>query len=126
MLAEGSSKGYGEGGRFAVYLPIIAKFNKSGELFRIEGECRSACTLFLSIRNVCIDRDAVLSFHAGPDRVTHKWGRDSSSTKTLLAAYKPKLKHYLLNGHHVDTPEYHTLKGAALIDDFGYPACKGR
>ena len=72
--ADGSSKPHGEGGRFAVYYPIIAKYNKSGELFRIEGVCRSACTLFLGIRNVCIERKAELSFHAGPDRKTHKVG----------------------------------------------------
>jgi hypothetical protein len=68
--AEGTSKGHGEGGRFAVYYPIIAKYNKSGDLFRIEGVCRSACTLFLGIRHVCVDRGATLSFHGGPDSKT--------------------------------------------------------
>src|SRR5262245_37251340 len=88
-LAEGSSKGHGEGGRFAVYYPIIAKYNKSGELFRIEGACRSACTLFLGIRNVCVDPKATLAFHGGPDAKTHKIGPDTSSTRGMLAAYKP-------------------------------------
>jgi hypothetical protein len=121
--AEGSSKGHGEGGRFAVYYPIIAKYNKSGERFRIEGACRSACTLFLSIRNVCVDRSALLSFHAGPDAKTRKWVRNSSSTRTMLRAYKPALKRYLLDGHHVESSTYHTLKGATLIDRFGYAEC---
>jgi len=123
-LADGSSKGHGEGGRFAVYLPIIAKYNKSGEVFRIEGACRSACTLFLGIRNVCVERSAFLSFHAGPDRVTKKWGPSSSSTKTMLAAYTPALRKYLVDGHHVDSSAYHTLGGAVLIDRFGYKECK--
>jgi hypothetical protein len=125
-LADGSSKGHGEGGRFAVYYPIIAKYNKSGELFRIEGACRSACTLFLGIRNVCVDRGAFLSFHAGPDAKTHTWGPTSSSTRAMLAAYKPALRTYLVAGHHVDTRDYHTLKGATLIDRFGYKECKPR
>jgi len=122
-LGDGSSKGHGGGGRFAVYYPIIKKFNKSGERFRIEGVCRSACTLFLSIRNVCIDRSAFLSFHAGPDAKTHKWVRNSSSTRAMLAAYKPKLRRYLLDGHHVDSRTYFTMKGATLIDRFGYREC---
>lgn len=122
-LADGSSKPLGGGGRFAVYLPIIAKFNKSGERFRVEGVCRSACTLFLSIRNVCLERDAQVSFHAGPDRITGQWTARSSSTKTMLAAYKPALRKYLLDGHHVDSPNYHTLSGAMLVDRFGYRAC---
>jgi len=125
-LADGSSKGHGAGGRFAVYLPIIAKYNASGELFRIEGVCRSACTLFLGIRHVCVDRGAFLSFHAGPDRVTKKWGPSSSSTRTMLATYKPELRKYLIEGHHVDSPQYHTLSGATLIDRFGYTECKPR
>ena len=123
-FADGSSKGHGEGGRFAVYYPIIAKYNKSGELFRIEGVCRSACTLFLGIHNVCIDPNALLAFHAGPDRKTKLRGPDTSSSRAMLAAYKPALRRYLLDGHHMDTSAYHTLSGATLIDKFGYPACK--
>ena len=126
VQSEGSSRGHGEGGRFAVYYPIIAKYNKSGELFRIEGACRSACTLFLGIRNVCVDRKAVLAFHGGPDSKTHKVGPDTSSTRGMLAAYKPKLRRYLLDGHHLDSSQYHELAGAVMIDKFGYPACKGR
>ncbi len=124
--AEGTSKGHGEGGRFAVYYPIIAKYNKSGDLFRIEGVCRSACTLFLGIRHVCVDRGATLSFHGGPDSKTHKVGRDTSSSRGMLAAYKPKLRRYLLDGHHLDTSNYHELSGAKLIDTFGYLACPKR
>jgi hypothetical protein len=124
--AEGSSKGHGEGGRFAVYYPIIAKYNKSGGVFRVEGVCRSACTLFLGIRNVCVDRKATLAFHGGPDSKTHKVGPDTSSSRSMLAAYKSKLKRYLLDGHHLDSSNYHELSGAVLIDTFGYPACKPR
>lgn len=126
VLADGSSKGHGEGGRFAVYYPIIEKYNKSGELFRIEGACKSACTLFLGIRNVCVDRKAYLSFHAGPDSKTKKWGPNSSSTRAMQAAYSSSLRTYLRSGHHMDTPQYHTLSGAVLIDRFGYRECKPR
>jgi len=122
-LAEGTSKGYGAGGRFARYYPVIAKYNKSGDRFRIVGLCRSACTLFLSIKNVCIERNAFLSFHAGPDAKTKKWVRNSSSTRAMLAAYKPELRKFLLDGHHVDSAKYFTMKGATLIDDFGYREC---
>ena len=122
-LAEGSSKGYGVGGRFSRYYPVIRKYNKSGERFRIVGFCRSACTLFLSIKNVCIERSAFLSFHAGPDNRTGKWGPNSSSTKKMLAAYKPALRRYLVKGGHVNSRRYFTMKGATLIDKFGYVEC---
>src|SRR5713226_5495364 len=67
-MAAGSSTPYGMGGWFARFDPVVAQYNQSGELFRIEGHCQSACTLFLAIRNVCIDRGARLLFHAGHDK----------------------------------------------------------
>jgi hypothetical protein len=66
-IAAGSSAGYGTGGPSARFDPIVNQYNQSGELFRIEGRCQSACTLFLGIKNVCVERGATLLFHAGHD-----------------------------------------------------------
>ena len=57
-MAAGSSVGYGNGGQFSRFDPVVNQYNQSGELFRIEGHCQSSCTLFLSIKNVCIERTA--------------------------------------------------------------------
>ena len=116
----GTSQGYGNGGRFAVYDPIVAAHNKSGELFRIEGHCQSACTLFLGIRNVCVGRSAQLLFHAGNDRS----GKISeTSTQHMLNAYKPRLRQYLVAGGYTKTTAFHAVSGGDLIDKFGYKAC---
>src|SRR6202795_4145857 len=64
----GTNAGFEMGGKYARFDPVVSQYNQSGELFRIEGHCQSACTLFLSIRNVCIDRNATLLFHAAHDR----------------------------------------------------------
>src|SRR5262245_16563927 len=116
----GTSAGYGMGGRFAHYDPIVAEHNRTGELFRIEGHCQSACTLFLAIRNVCIDPGARLLFHAGNDR---NGGVSMKSTNHMLAAYKPALRQYLVSNHYVDTAAFHTISARELIDKFGYRAC---
>jgi hypothetical protein len=42
--------------------------NRAGWPFRITGHCQSLCTLFLGLRNVCVERSASLLFHAGHDR----------------------------------------------------------
>jgi hypothetical protein len=119
-MAAGTSQGYGAGGRFAVYDPIVTVHNKSGELFRIEGRCQSSCTLFLGIRNVCIERSAVLAFHAGLDRS----GKISAaSTQHMLNAYKPKLRRYLLAGGYTQTQAFHSISGGEMIDRFGYKEC---
>lgn len=117
----GTSQGYGNGGRFAIYDPIVAAHNRSGELFRIDGRCQSACTLFLGIRNVCVERGAQLLFHGGNDRT----GKISAvSTQHMLNAYKPKLRQYLVAGGYTQTQAFHAVSGADLIDRFGYKECR--
>ena len=119
-MAAGSSAGYGMGGQFVRFDPVVAQFNRSGELFRIEGHCQSACTLFLGIKNVCVDPNAQLLFHAGHDRERNVTAK---STNHMLAAYKPALRQYLVTNHYVDTLAFHTISGRELIDKFGYRAC---
>ena len=46
----GNNAGYEMGGRYARFDPVVAQYNQSGELFRIEGHCQSSCTLFLGDR----------------------------------------------------------------------------
>lgn len=116
----GSSQGYGNGGLFARYDMVIAAHNKSGELFRIEGHCQSACTLFLGIRNVCIERSAELLFHAGHDRQRNI---TASATQHMLGAYNARLRNYLVAGYHMETMAFHTISGDDLIKKFGYRAC---
>ena len=77
-LADGSSVPYGEGGYVPDFVKIVRQYNASGEQFRIEGICKSACTLFLGIRNVCVERDAKLLFHAGHDIAENSTGPDSA------------------------------------------------
>ena len=119
-MAIGSSQGYGMGGQFARFDPVVAEYNRSGELFRIEGHCQSACTLFLGIRNVCIEPGAQLLFHAGHDRQRNITAK---STNHMLAAYKPKLRQYLVSNHHMDKLAFHTIPGREMIGRFGYKAC---
>jgi hypothetical protein len=122
-FADGTSQGFGEGGPLAKYAPIVAEFNASGERFRIEGVCQSACTMFLGIRNVCVERDATLKFHAGHDIKADVTGPDTLASRRMLATYSDKLRSYLISGHHMDTGEFFSLSGAELIDRFGYPEC---
>lgn len=119
-MTAGSSVPYDIGGRFARFDPLVAEYNRTGKMFRIEGRCQSACTLFLGIRNVCIAPSAELLFHAGADR--HN-AVSAKSTNHMLAAYKPKLRQFLVSHHYVDTPGFHRISGRELIGKFGYRAC---
>lgn len=100
---------------------VIAQYNASGERFRIDSHCQSACTMFLSIRNVCVVPGATLLFHAGGNRRT---GISANSTQHMLAAYNPALRQYVTDNHYMDTFDFHSIPGRDIIARFGYPACK--
>jgi len=121
--AAGSSVPYAEGGYIPDFLKIVRQYNASSDEFRIEGVCKSACTLFLGIRNVCVQRDAQLMFHAGHDIAKNQTGPDTRASHALLHQYNESLRSYLLEGHHMDTDAYHTLEGGVLIERFGYREC---
>jgi hypothetical protein len=116
----GTSAGYGNGGQFVNFDPVVNQYNQSGELFRIEGHCQSACTLFLGIKNVCVDRSATLLFHAGHDR-----NRNISAPATdhMLRAYNASLRGYVTSNHFMDTLAFHAISGGELIQKFGYREC---
>lgn len=116
----GNNAGYEMGGQFTRFDPVVGQYNQSGELFRIEGHCQSSCTLFLAIRNVCIDRNATLLFHAGHDRNKNI---TESATSHLLAAYNGPLRNYVTANHYMDTLAFHSISGADMIQKFGYRAC---
>ena len=115
-----TSEAYGRGGWIKDFQPEIDRANASGELFRIKGHCQSLCTLFLGLRNVCVERSARLLFHAGHDRQRNI---HAGSTNRMLNAYNTPLRQYLVNGHYMETLAFHTVSGAAIIDRFGYKEC---
>ena len=121
--AEGSSVSHGEGGYVPDFVAIVRRYNASGETFRIEGVCKSACTLFLGIRNVCVERSATLMFHAGHDIAENVTGPNTRASRAALYRYNDALRQYLLEGHHMDTDAFHTLPGSTIIDRFGYREC---
>jgi hypothetical protein len=109
----------GEMGRFDA---VVAQYNASGERFRIDGHCQSACTIFLSVRNVCITPNATLLFHAGGN--ARRARMDAGSTQHMLAAYNSALRQYVLAHHFMDTFELHPISGREMISRFGYRACR--
>jgi hypothetical protein len=111
----GSSTNYGMGGNLGQFDAIIRQADQSGEQFRIEGHCQSACTMFLRIKNVCVDRDATLLFHAA--------NNGPPFTNRMLNSYRPALRSYVSANHFMDTSELHSISGAEIIQKFGYREC---
>ena len=120
-----SSLGMGYGARnpaeFAQFQSVIAQYNASGERFRIDSHCQSACTMFLSIRNVCVSPGATLLFHAGGTRAR---GISPGRTQQMLSTYNAALQQYVTANHFMDTLDFHAISGGDIIKRFGYPACR--
>jgi hypothetical protein len=125
--ADGSvsslSMGYGarNPAEFAQFQSVIQQYNASGERFRIDSHCQSACTMFLSIRNVCVSPGATLLFHAGGTRQT---GVSPGRTQQMLSTYNAALQQYVTAHHFMDTLDFHPISGSEIIKRFGYPACR--
>ena len=124
--ADGSVSALGMGmgakpGEMPRFDAVVQQYNASGERFRIDSHCQSACTTFLSIRNVCITPNAELLFHSGGDPQTNRISL--VSTQHMLNAYNPALRKYVTDNHFMDTFAFHTISGSDMITRFGYPAC---
>jgi hypothetical protein len=73
--------------------------------------------LLLGIKNVCIERSAVLRFHAGLSPI---------STARMLESYNARLRNYLTAGNHMSSSAFHTISGSDMISRFGYKECPPR
>jgi hypothetical protein len=118
-----TSQPYGMGGWIADFQPVIDRANASGELFRIQGHCQSLCTMFLGVRNVCVERSASLLFHAGHDRQRNI---SAQSTQRMLGAYNSSLRQYVVSQGYMNTLAFHTISGSDIINKFGYKECPKR
>ena len=120
MAAPGSSVGYEDGGSYYTYKSVVQQYNASGELFRIDGICQAACTLFLAIKNVCIGPNARLMFRAASENRR----RHEQYTRLALEHYSPSLRSYLIGQRVMDQWEkFHSVTGGDLVSRFGYRKC---
>ena len=123
LAFAGSSLPYGGGGPIGAQ-NIIRQYNQSGEPFRIEGRCQSSCTMLLAIRNVCVDPNATLLFHAALFPGERGQKPPPARQAAMLNSYNAKLRNYLVKNRLVDSFEFHAISGRDIIQRFGYRACK--
>jgi hypothetical protein len=118
--AEGTSSPYSNGGPIGAP-GIVAKYNKTGEAFRIEGYCRSSCTMLLAIKNVCVDANATLAFHAAI--FNEKETPSAEKNNQMLSFYNGRLRNFLVANRYLDSWTFHNISGSEIIHKFGYRQC---
>lgn len=93
----------------------VADYQTQTELYRASGrevrlhECRSACTMALSLPNVCVYPDSTLKFHLAYDPRNHQTNPDVS--KQLFDSYPAAVRARL----GTLTREYKVMRGSELI-----------
>lgn len=96
------------GGSIDIYLNAIV-YARGRHV--IEGDCMSACTMWLGYRWTCVRPDAELWFHAGSIPV---------ATETMFAMYPPRVKRlvwpFMLSHHLVGVPGWQLIR-------LGVPRC---
>jgi hypothetical protein len=97
------------GGLVSDYKAITEVYRRENREVRLH-ECRSACTLALSLPNVCVYPTSVLKFHSAYHRDTKQV--DQSVSADLFNAYPEAVRQRL--GYL--TREYRSLSGRELIE----------
>ncbi|MCR8723857.1 hypothetical protein [Frigidibacter sp. ROC022] len=106
------------GGPVETRVALVEQLRASHARVEIVGGCWSACTMFLSLPNVCVARSARLGFH-GPSSGIPGIGLAPERFdyySRLMAAYYPEplRSWFLAEGRHI-TVGFTRLRGAQLI-----------
>lgn len=94
---------------------LVSEYQAQTEIYRASDrevrlhECRSACTLALSLPNVCVYPDSILKFHMAYDPRNRQ--TDANVSQALFDSY-PAAVRQRLGGL---TREYRALRGNELI-----------
>ena len=78
------------GGLVESYQSAAARYRVENRRVEIRGSCRSACTMALSVPNVCVGPRAVVKWHMAYDRDTKEVRRDI--TDQMVAAMPPRIR----------------------------------
>jgi len=114
------------GGVLQERLQAFDEFQRKGTQVEIRGKCKSACTVYLGLDNVCVTPDALVSFH-GPLYAdgTKMSGERFDHWTRVLASYYPKGidRWFMTTARHVrGGRNFLTVRGAELIK-FGVRKC---
>ena len=81
------------GGFVSRYENAAFDYKEKGIRVEIRGDCRSACTLALTVPNVCVDKNAVVAWHQAYEPDTNRLRPDV--TNRMLANLPTKIREHL-------------------------------
>lgn len=111
------------GGRVDWRAAEIAKLRASGRPVELRGECMSACTMYLSLPQVCVAANTTFGFH-GPSFYGIPLNQhDFDYWSQVIAAHYPKaIADWYMADARFNTNRTRRIRGSELIK-MGYPEC---
>jgi hypothetical protein len=111
------------GGKLGQRSREIRSLRAEGKRVELRGTCLSACTMYLSLPNVCVSSSARLGFH-GPTRNGQQLSqREFDHWSDVMADnYREPLRSWFLTQARYTTSGYVQVSGSELIQ-MGYPQC---
>ncbi|MBG0810031.1 hypothetical protein IY145_11645 [Methylosinus sp. H3A] len=112
------------GGNLRSYVADVQRLNAEGAPKAIRGVCASACTIYLGVKNVCVERTAQLWFHAA--HLPGDSHPDALGSLEMLAFYPPRVREKVIRSGAFDSTDFDNSKsisGEELIS-MGVPACR--
>lgn len=83
------------GGYIDKYYEEVDQLNKDGIRVRIKGSCWSACTLYLTVKKVCVENTASFHFHAPRAQHNGQIVYSTDTTKEFLNKYPAHIKAWI-------------------------------
>lgn len=114
---------YDMGGSLQARQDRLRKMRRNGQPVEIRGQCYSACTMYLGLRNVCVAPDALLGFH-GPRGLTGRLATDVFDhwSQVMARDLRPPLHDWFMTRARYVTSGVVKVSGASLIN-MGYARC---
>src|SRR5215207_2492541 len=112
------------GGNLGAYTAKVDRFNRENRTKRISGVCASACSVFLGVRRVCVERDAQVWFHAAYEPASLR--PDPAGTLVMLSYYPRRVRRWAIQTRALERTSWsaeHMLTGAELIK-MGLSPCR--
>ena len=101
----------------------ISRLRAAGDRVELRGTCLSACTMYLSLPNVCVAPTAIFGFHGPSLNGVPLPPRDFDYWSEVMASnYNPPLRSWFMKKARYNTSGYYQVTGEQLIR-LGYPTC---
>jgi hypothetical protein len=112
------------GGKLRAYTAQVERLNREKRAKRISGVCASACSVFLGVRRVCIERDAQVWFHAAYQPASLR--PDPTGSLVMLSYYPRRVRRWVIQTGALEQTSWsaeHMLTGEQLIQ-MGLSPCR--